>query len=107
MAWGASPTAAAAGGPCKRASTLFSVLPVFWSDRVTRLSLRFYDSRNKSHGLDLSRCSCWYFLTGDGRQMNGENRALAELAIDLEGATMMADNVFDDGKPKASSAQRP
>src|SRR6185437_12151011 len=39
------------------------------------------------------------------RQVDGEDRAYAQLALDLERAAVMADNVLDDSKAEAGSAQ--
>src|SRR5579885_1739385 len=37
--------------------------------------------------------------------MDGEDRALAELAVDVERATMVVDDVLDDGEAEAGAAQ--
>src|SRR6202030_2905317 len=62
--------------------------------------LRFCDGRSAFHASD-----AWNLRGLHDRQMNREDRARAELALDLERAAVVGDDVLDDGKTEPGAAE--
>src|SRR5665213_990186 len=82
------------------------------TSRIVRARPR--PAENSFHGRNLGalRCFAKGFCYAEcstrgcgGRKVHGEDRALARLALDLEQAAMMADDVLDDGEAEPGAAE--
>src|SRR5579883_3649726 len=51
--------------------------------------------------------NAWWLGSLSNRQVNGEDRPLAQLAFDLQQAPVVIDNMFNDREPEAGATELP